>query len=275
MTKSTWRRAPLPTTSGLGSDRSHFLPLDDALRLIASVRQLNQHHGLLLNAHVTLHYQSAGITDAKQAAGLLSRFNQAAGRWVATLAADYVHPEWRHAYVYVHENARDRGLHTHELCTLPDYGRLHLQFRPWAHKWLMRTTGISEAAAKEALDVRVRGASQRELAIKRQWTWVAYLLKSIEPIYTRQAGRRWSITEVFGLPRQFSQPSWPVACAQRSGASHNIGYAAFARYGGLRRPDNLNEVGRGWDLEAHEQIKEEARLAPYLALDFSCLDTPH
>lgn len=261
MTRETWRRAPLPASSGLGSDRAHFLPIENAKRIYEAVRIFNSNFGLIFNAHVTLTYRPLGITDPREAAALLSLFNQAAGRWVAKQSREMAHPHWKYAYVYVHEHARDQGLHTHVLAFVPEFGSLHREFRPWALGWLRRRFQVSEEVARTALHVKVRTTWNLADAVKRQWFWVAYILKSVEPAYRLiESGRRVWLAEVLRIEPRFRRPTWPPGCAQRSGISQNITWSA-ERWEAVAPCGFTEDVLRGCDIGEYQRRQEEGRRA--------------
>jgi hypothetical protein len=241
-----------PASIRLGSRSDHFLPWRNARRVFSAVRVFNQKFGLVMNVHATLQYLSLGITDPAAASALLSAFNQAAGRWVARQARKYDRGDWSYGYTWVHERTLDRGLHTHQLMFIPPNYRLHQAFETWAQGWLKKRTGA--AYAKDALFLQKRVYRHEADQVDRQWRWVGYILKSVEDQWVTDQGRRVSILDYLKITPDIRQPTWPVECAQRSGASHNLGVEAFdGEFMEFMVGPSGDEILAGWDLDEYRR----------------------
>jgi hypothetical protein len=92
-------------------------------RLYEALSYLNLVYRLVMNTQIVIAYELLGITDHEEAALLLSDFHREAAAWFRRRKE---HPYF---HVYVHENARDRGFHTHLMTRVPLWCRP--QFKSW------------------------------------------------------------------------------------------------------------------------------------------------
>ncbi|WP_206951012.1 hypothetical protein [Trinickia acidisoli] len=125
--------------------------------------------GLLMDVHVSITWGLLGIEDHSEAAKAL-RYE----------FFKHLHDWYRHkvpggrpfVWLYVHEDGRTHGFHTHILTAIPN------ELRPAFRKWVeARLTAISRADGlhKDAFEIRAAPSDP----IYRQWCWLQYLLKSV------------------------------------------------------------------------------------------------
>jgi hypothetical protein len=87
--------------------------------------------GLPFNRHVTIHWERAGVADAK-AAGAIGAY--------LTLARDWLRKRgWGFAYSWVRENGDDKGSHVHILMHIDP--AIAQPFTAMQRRWLRRVTG--------------------------------------------------------------------------------------------------------------------------------------
>jgi hypothetical protein len=264
----------VPTAVVLGSMPTHFLPWRDARKVYLGVRVFNQKYGLVMNVHAVFHYGALGITDPAEATALLSAFNQVAARWVRRKAIEWGQPLWEPGYVYVHEHSRDRGLHTHQLMFAPGIGGLHRKFNEWAQAWLRQRMGA--AYDKDALRLVRRHFKDEFQQVERQWRWVSYILKSVEETWVTDDGLRRPILDFLHIGPDIRRPTWPIACAQRTGISHNLGAKKALNLGfpAFAVGPCAELIRHGWDLDEYrrrvtEQIaRGEVTAAPGQTFNF-------
>lgn len=207
-------------------------------------------YGRVMNTHVTICWKLLGVTDHNEAARLLSLYNHEAAKWLAVGDGDGVVRSRRarrasgtsahHVFVYVHEQALEKGFHSHELMCLP-VGRAQV-FAEWSKQCLARLarcTNPDEAAvffspaSPKLKKFKPYEGAREEFAIDRQWRWFRYLTKSLDPDHRERSSvdGAWHVArEVFQIMKPF-MATGPVTCRKLAGCSENIGPGAQAREG--------------------------------------------
>lgn len=207
--------------------QSSMLTTNDAMKVFDGISFAMRAHGKALNAHVVIVWSMIRDIDEGKAAKILGRYLNEASKWVAvrggprspTRQGDELH------YVWVHENAPDRGFHTHILMNLPVECRK--EFDAWSRSCLVRRceTAFHEKAFRVVLS---RSRSEID-QVGRVWSWFRYLMKQLDPraglgffsnnkyseMAMREIVKPWPIRE--GLP---------IRLTKRVGVSHSIGVKA-------------------------------------------------
>lgn len=196
--------------------------------LLCSLSCAGTKHGIVLNAHLTIVWALARVHRDADAARLFTAFNHEAGKWLAVGADSRTRQRltkraWDgstpHTYLYVHENGRQQGFHTHQLLFVPRTKAA--AFKDWAYRCLVRLTG-GRRLNPEVLCLRVHRTWNEADGVARCWDWFRYVTKSLSPdLHVRTDDRRWvPIREIF-KPYPFVEVE-PVRCAQLASGSRNI-----------------------------------------------------
>jgi hypothetical protein len=133
-----WGEAKPPTTRPARLGR-------EIAEIYRAVAFANAQYGVVMNTHITIACSRARITDHRTAAGIAGCFLHEATKWQRV--GNDAGPRERHStrsrmggnefhHVYVHENTRDIGFHTHILCHVPDHKAK--AFEAWTGKCLRR-----------------------------------------------------------------------------------------------------------------------------------------
>lgn len=219
-------------------------------RLHAALAFAMWQYGSVMNTHLIVCWRLLGITDDNKAVKLLSLYNQEAAKWLNVGIGDGVErrrfsrrasgTSAPHVFVYVHEQAREKGFHTHELMSLP-VGRAQ-EFVDWSRDCLGRLTGKRDVderavffspASEKLKQFKPYEGVRESFAVERQWKWFRYITKSLHPDHVERApggsGLR-SAREIFQIMKPFMETG-PVTCRKLAGCSENIGSAAQRRAG--------------------------------------------
>ena len=202
-------------------------------------------YGKLMNAHLTICWKLLGVTDSTKAVEILSKYNHEAAKWLRVGEGDNVvrtrqsrRASWisaPHLFVYVHETAQEKGLHTHELMCLP-VNRAQA-FADWSRDCLVRLSGcalVDEAAvffspaSKKRKQFWPYEGAREEFAVERHWRWFRYVTKGLDPDHQERSpvDSTWHVArDLFEMKRPFMATE-PVTCRKLAGCSENIGPAA-------------------------------------------------
>jgi len=93
-------------------------------RLYSAMAFAMWQYGVVMNVHLTICWRLLGVTNHDWAVELLSRYNHEAAKWLKVGVDDGVERSRAsrrasgtsapHVFVYVHENAQEKGFHSHE-----------------------------------------------------------------------------------------------------------------------------------------------------------------
>lgn len=218
-------------------------------RLYSAIAFAMWQYGVVMNVHLTICWRLLGITHHEKAAEVLSRYNHEAAKWLKVGIGDNVErrrvsrrasdTSASHFFVYAHENARDRGFHTHQLMYLPVTKAQ--AFAEWSRDCLSRLSNqskLDEAAvffspASEKLkQFKPYEGARESFAVQRQWNWFQYIAKSLDPNHMERAhdGGLRSAREIFRITKPFVATP-PVTCRKLAGYSENIGRSMQRRVG--------------------------------------------
>ena len=214
-------------------------------RLYSAMAFAMWQYGQVMNAHVTILWKLLGVTDPNKAAEILSKYNHEAAKWLSIGDGDEVVRSRRsrrasgtsapHLFVYVHEQAQEKGFHTHELMCLP-VGRAQA-FAEWSKERLAR---LSKCARPDEAAVFFSPASKKRrqfspyqgglesFAVGRHWQWFRYLTKSLDPDHQERSpvDGTWHVArDLFQMKRPF-MATGPVTCRKLAGCSESIGPGA-------------------------------------------------
>nr|WP_047573959.1 hypothetical protein [Methylobacterium sp. ZNC0032] len=255
--------------------RRAVLTVEDVIKTYSAVSFGMRRHGTAMNAHLTFTWRMMGIRDHAAATRLFTAFNHEAAKWLAvgsmpakvrrrvTKRAEAGGSE--HMYVYVHENARSMGFHTHMLAFIPP-AKADL-FKEWARGCLHRLNGY-KGMHEDALHISVNTSRSEKQSAEWCWSRFRYLIKTLDPAWrVRDDEGNWvEGREVFKPDRRFIEAG-PVHCAQMASGSHNIWTKAQASAGFVSRyrlPGELDRLYDGSELvERRKEIElaeDEARL---------------
>lgn len=219
-------------------------------RLYSAMAFAMWQYGRVMNAHMTILWKLLGVTDPNKAVEILSKYNHEAAKWLKVGEGDNVVRSRRsrrssrasmpHLFVYVHEQAQEKGPHTHELMSLPvDRAQA---FAEWSRDCLARLAkcaSVDEAAvfftpaSKQRREFNPYQGAREEFAVGRHWRWFRYLTKGLDPLHQERSpvDGAWHVArDVFEIRRPF-MATGPVACRRLAGWSENLGQAAQREVG--------------------------------------------
>lgn len=227
-----------------------------AVNLYEAVAFVNRQFGRCLNTHIVPAFGMMGLS-AVEGAAVVSLFNHEAAKWLRGRGEE-------HVYVYVHEQARDKGFHTHLLAHVPHH--LAKDFTAWATGAFARLAG--RPLTKEDVYVQVEARGRVPSQLSTQWNLFRYMTKSLDPAgkLSLGDGRVMNAAEVFGMKRL--RATGPVECQRRYGMSTNIG-AGARKAAGFRSAlswGELHELFEGKELVVHSRQKEMEEIQSNLRL---------
>jgi hypothetical protein len=219
-------------------------------RLYSAMAFAMWQYGRVMNAHLTILWKLLGVTDPNEAARILSKYNHEAAKWLKVGEGDDVVRSRRsrrssrasvpHLFVYVHEHAQEKGIHTHELMSLPvDRAQA---FAEWSRSCLARLSkcaSVDEAAvffspaSKKRRQFNPYQGAREEFAVGRHWRWFRYLTKGLDPLHQERSpvDGAWHVArDIFEIKRPF-MATGPVTCRRLAGWSENIGPGAQMKAG--------------------------------------------
>jgi len=168
--------------------------------------------GLGLNRFVTIHWQTAGVSDDLAATG---RWLKLAGDWIRSRGGQF-------AYIWVRENGPDKGAHVHILMHLPPH--LVDGFNCRQQGWIKACGGQRK---RGVLYSRPIGQNHRHYAIG----WIAgqaYEANLRETLDYVLKGADDSARQALGIKRR--EPGGSIM-GKRCGAARNIDRTARAKAG--------------------------------------------
>lgn len=214
-------------------------------RLYSAMAFAMWQYGRVMNAHLTILWKLLGVTDHNKAVQILSKYNHEAAKWLSVGDGDNVArsrfsrrsfgASAPHAFVYVHEQAQEKGFHTHELMYVP-LGRAQ-EFAKWSQDCLARLSGCARAdeaavffspASQKRRKFRPYAGARESFAVDRQWRWFRYLTKSLDPEHRERSPMdgAWHVArDIFQMTKPF-MATGPVSCRKLAGCSENIGPSA-------------------------------------------------
>lgn len=249
-------------------------------RLYSAMAFAMWQYGRVMNAHMTVLWKLLGVTDPNEAVKILSKYNHEAAKWLAVGDGDDVvrsrHSRRAlgtsalHLFVYVHEQAQEKGFHTHELMCLP-VGRAQ-EFAEWSRECLARLAGCTKPdeaavfftpASQKRRQFRPYEGARESFAVDRQWRWFRYLTKSLDPDHREcsPVDGVWHVArDVFQMTKPF-MATGPVSCRKLAGFSENIGPGAQMKAGFVSKFDRGNWSGLYDGSELDEYRADMATLA--------------
>lgn len=217
--------------------RDGYLNVQEVWKLYDAMAYAMRKHGVVMNTHVIILWSQMGVTH-EEGDALLKDYLHKAQKWlrVGTKSRRYRKANARYEggelrYVWVHENAANRGFHSHVLCNVPP--RLHKAFTAWSRQCL------AHAANKPMPWSAFRSvrsyAKTDESAVRRAWSWFRYLTKQLDP---KLVVNVWDAGHFVNAPslRDMIHPwplrhSPPINLDRLAGVSRNLGQGAQAKDG--------------------------------------------
>lgn len=241
---------------------NHFVTGPQAENVLSAVSYLNAAHGLALDTHIVIAHECVGIKDHEAAARLVWLLFHRLRKW-------FHRRQMEAFYIYIHENSRERGFHTHVLLHADEAG---VDLRKWLPGAVERLWG----GPLPGNMLHIKNRRQRKLShrIALQSIWLRYVLKGVWPglgIVDVEKGMVKPVHEVLGLrPR----PGGLVLCRKRVGVSSNIGRRARdkAGYASLFSRGVDDRLFAGDEFRMHEEAlrqAEAAQLASQLVVSLS------
>lgn len=235
---------PAELTKVRASVRASMLR-SEAPRLYSAMAFAMWQYGRVMNAHVTILWKLLGVTDHNTAVKILSKYNHEAAKWLGVGDGDDVvrsrfsrrslGTSAAHVFVYVHEQAQEKGFHTHELMCVP-LGRAQ-EFAEWSRDCLLRLSKCARAdeaavyfspASQKRRKFGPYGGARESFAVDRQWRWFRYLTKSLDTAHRERSpiDGAWHVArDIFQMTKPF-MATGPVSCRKLAGCSENIGPSA-------------------------------------------------
>lgn len=172
--------------------------------------------GLVMNCHVSITWGLLGILDHTEAANTLTH------RVIKTLREWYKNHIGRDqlVWLYVHENGRIHGFHTHLMLAIPN--DLRMAFREWLKSRLSDVCRL-DSMTEEAWHVTAPPSDP----IGRQWIYFQYLIKGIDENETLPSRVGWHThIPISRLIRFGVENPGNVRCRKKCGVSNLIGAKA-------------------------------------------------
>lgn len=232
-----------------------------------------RHHGVVMNTHITIAWRLMGIRDHAEATRVLTAFNHEAAKWL-TVGSGPAKLRRRmtkrsqaggsqHMFVYVHENARDMGFHTHMLAFIPP-AKAAL-FKEWARGCLHRLSGY-KGMHEATLHVTGNNSGTETQRVAWCWSRFRYLIKTLEPTWrVRNDEGEWVESRAIFKPNRHFIEASPVHCAQVASGSRNIWTKAQAKAGFVSRYRVNGELDRLYDGSELDERRREIELAEHEA----------
>lgn len=198
---------PFPTNPVV----SRAISAQQVANVMDAVSYLNAQYGVVLDTHVVIAHEMAGVFDHEVASQRMWLLLHRLQKWCRRRGMEAF-------YIYVHENSRDRGFHTHLLLHI---GGWWPALKTWLPRAVSRLWG--SFMPKGMLHIKHRNQNKLEHQVALQWIWVRYLLKGVTPaLGVRSPDRRHikPLHKVLGLRLR---PGGDVHCRKRVGVSSNIG----------------------------------------------------
>lgn len=208
------------------------LSAEDAGKVFDAISFAMWKHGKVMNAHVVIVWSMIPNVDEVRAAVILGKYLHSAGKWLGVgrgprsrrridpRQGDDLH------YVWVHENAPDRGFHTHIMLNLPF--ALRKGFDAWSRSYLARL--CKTHFDWKAFRIVPSYAKTEETQVRGAWRWYRYMMKQLDAgaklaVVDKVEGySEVSLREVLRPWRARGSLSMPEM--KRVGASHSIGERA-------------------------------------------------
>ena len=177
--------------------------------------------GLVMNCHVSITWGLLGILDHTEAANALThRVIKALRQWYK----DHTGRD-QLAWLYVHENGRIHGFHTHLMLAIPN--DLRMAFREWLKSRLSDVCRL-DSMPDEAWHITAPPSDP----IARQWRYFLYLTKGIDENDMLPSRVGWhSHIPVSRLINVGLENPGEVRCRKKCGVSNLIGVKARQRAG--------------------------------------------
>ncbi|HLO77407.1 MAG TPA: hypothetical protein VK196_13205 [Magnetospirillum sp.] len=190
-----------------------------AANMMDGTSYLNAQYGVVFDTHVVVAHELAGVVDHNDASQRVWLLLHRLQKWFRRRNADAF-------YVYVHENSRDKGFHTHLLLHA---GAWWPELKAWLPEAVSRLWG--GPLPKGMLHIKHRNQAKLEHRIALQWIWVRYLLKGVASSLAVVCPDSGEIKPVHQVLRLRLRAGGEVRCRKRVGVSSNIGRSARERSG--------------------------------------------
>lgn len=203
-------RKPISYKDSIGGRRLNAYQFANLYSAVAFANTL----GLVMNVHVSITWGLLGIHNHTEAAITLT------DRVLKPLRQWHQNGRGQFAWLYVHENGRTHGFHTHLMFAIPD------DLRPAFRLWLrLRLSALCRhgSTPKEACHITAPPSDR----IGRQWRYFQYLTKGLDGSDELPARVGWqSHVRIGDLISQPLENPGDVRCKKKCGVSNLIGVKA-------------------------------------------------
>jgi hypothetical protein len=245
-----------------------FLSSDEIIKLYNAMAYAMWKDGVVLNTHVIILWSQMGLTE-QEGDAVLGQYLHKAQKWLRVgtkprrrFKADARYEGAELRYAWVHENAPNRGFHSHVLLNVPP--QLSKAFRDWSRQCLVRATG--KHFPWKAFRLVRSYAKTEDAAVKRAWSWFRYLSKQLHPEFKVRCRENGVIVSTPVL-RDLLKPwplrkSLPIPLAHLTGVSQNIGKGAQKSDGFRSRltSSDFDDLYRGYEMDDWRRRLEHERL---------------
>lgn len=193
------------------------IPPRAASRFLNSVAFLNDQHGVLFNAMITLNFDQLGLATKAEKARAFTRFNLSLAGKLATFSNRGFASDGQHFFAYVHERVLGIGHHIHQAAALPP--GLRPEFEIWLQKWrLKHYPSSSHRAVHPGFPPQ---PSRIEDRVALQARLIRYMLKTTAPsgVIDRR-GNSVELHNLLGLKKD--RKSQPIDVRRLAGVSQNL-----------------------------------------------------
>lgn len=253
-----WEEDEPPTT------KSSTLSGLDAVRVYDGLAFAMRHYGRPMNTHLVIIWSMVPGLDQLEATKLLGKYLERATKWLKVGSRPRVNAvraprkgEQMH-YIYVHENAPQRGFHSHILTYVPPASRR--DFANWSNRCLMKLFKHRRPLGREVFRL-VPGYGDEFAQVGNTWRWYRYLMKQLDgnasfKIEDHDEGMRTEPLRKIIKPWR-ERPTLPIANIKRVGISHSIGETEQNKAGfqSALRASRIENVFSGFELRDWELAK--------------------
>lgn len=243
--------------------QSSMLTARDAIKVFNGMSFGMWKHGRVMNAHIIILWSMIPHMDEQKGMKVLGRYLNEARKWLGAgngprrrIINDARQGEEMH-YVWVHENAVQRGFHSHVLTCVPE--ELRIQFEAWSRA---RLADLCKAHFPWKAFRLVRSyAKSNEDRVLGAWRWYRYLMKQIDPRAGLRVDDSVEGVSAVGL-REVLKPwparkSPPIPRMKLTGVSHSIGEGAqdAERFFSMLNQARLDELYSGREFDDRRQAE--------------------
>lgn len=175
-------RSNAPTAASFGPMRESWLTKREVRKVYNAMSYAMFKDGIIMNTHLIIIWSMMGLSP-REANAVMDEYLNGARKWLRV----GMRPTKRRSenprtgvelrYVWVHENAPERGFHSHILIYLPR--SLKEKFETWSRAYLK--TLIGKHFPWKAFRLKWGYEKVENAQVARAWSWFRYLTKELHP----------------------------------------------------------------------------------------------